>query len=367
MQLDNTCASAGTPWFFPLPQSNLFTASCTTLTVGPGLSSEDLKIISGFTRLVSLLLTFDDTAHSQQHSDAQLPDSLTQLTRLQRLSLECICAIPTSFSSITSLQDLHIAPSSNSVQDLSNYTHLTALAVTPTGLANSYPVLLPFGDTASLQLLTAQTVCKLSNLSCTTQLTRLELCPDSMSTVTWPEALPHLQCLTVDYVDIDHAPPDTAAVMDSFPTAWQAYQSVEEVSLPAVVFHAASMPSMVSMFPVLRRLIIGCLFLQDFPKFLLDLVHLEVLYISKLGLPSMPSEVLLFAKMPHLQCFHVRLSNKTGFNCAAGGVDHLEKLQELFLSHSPVLMRVGLEDAEARSWTFVAESCCPCCLRNRHI
>ena len=137
-----------------------------TLAASPGaLAPAHMQALCSLTALTAL--EFEVTHDVRQwpsDSHLHLPQDLTRLTKLQKMTALSFPALPSDFSRLQHLCNLHLAPSEPIPHDLSTHTLLTRLHVGTGHAEMCLPLALPMGPHVCLQTLILHTYCQLQNL-----------------------------------------------------------------------------------------------------------------------------------------------------------------------------------------------------------
>ncbi len=183
-------------------------STCTSLSLGPGLTAESLATISCYTTLTTLSLALD-AASSLDHA-ASLAGLVT-LPQLHELTLIYLVASTADsaalFGSLTSLRVLSVIPATTNTQDFRLCTQ-TALSFREDDPTEWAELLAPEGTDVSLQHLHLASPCWVSNLQALTQMTYLGICTlnalpvNGNSVITWPCSLPSLKSLCLDMYSV---------------------------------------------------------------------------------------------------------------------------------------------------------------------
>ncbi len=213
---------------------------------------------------------------------AELPTSLTRLSKLQELHVHSINSISASVSVLTSLQVLSLRPLPSSNVNLSGLTQLTSLQLYGSERSTCY---LPQGDCVGLQrLVSEQADCALTNLSDATALMYLEL--KLVEGLQWPTTLQRLQTLRLvdstarsgPFILCGHEqdPVLPEVYMEAIPSEWQYYSSLTCLELPKLAMQE-DMPLWLTVLGQLKELDMPNATFYDFPDRLLQLTSIEVL------------------------------------------------------------------------------------------
>ncbi len=303
---------------------------CTSLSMGPGLTAESLRIVSGYTSLTTLLLTLD-AASSLDHA-ASLAGLVTlpQLHELTLINLVASTADSAAlFESLTSRRVLSVITATTNTQDFRLCTQLTALSFRQDDPTEWAELLAPEGADVSLQQLHLASPCLLSNLQALTQMTYLCLCTlnvlpiDSNSAIAWPCSLLSLKGLCLDMYSVM----DMGEDFVDLPNEWQNYTGLQELILPPIC--APDLPSWFSKLQQLTHLELPMSTFPSFPKYLSQLQKLEHLAISGYSV-RVTSDVL--TQLPHLshldlgEHYEEESNDETGNGCPASDMANLELL-----------------------------------------
>ncbi len=340
----------------PLELSNIFpeanlcwlnttaASTCTSLSMGPGLTAESLEMVSGYTSLTTLSLTLD--ADSSLDHAASLAGLVT-LPQLHDLTLIHLVASTADsallFGSLTPLRVLCLVPASSNMQDFRMCTQLTALSFRQDGPTEWAEILAPKGTDVSLQHLHLASPCLLSNLQALTQMTYLSLCTlnvlpvnGNSSAIAWPCSLPSLKSLCLDsmlYMEEDFI---------DLPDKWQNYTGLQELILPPIC--ASDLPSWFSKLQQLTHLELPMSSFPGFPKCLSQLQKLEHLAISGYSV-RYTSDVIGLAQLPRLshselgEHYEEESDDDTGNGCPASDIENLELLGKALESRPLRLMQ----------------------------
>jgi len=341
---------ASIPWLHTAVAS-----TCTSLSMGPGLTAESLAITSCYTTLTTLSLTLD-AASSLDHA-ASLAGLVT-LPLLHELTLIYLVASTADsaalFGSLTSLRVLCVVPATTNTQDFRLCTQLTALSFRQDGPTEWAELLAPEGTDVSLQHLHLASPCLLSNLQALTQMTYLSLCTlnalpvDGNSAITWPCSLRSLKSLCLDMYSVMYMGEDFI----DLPNEWQNYTGLQELILPPIC--ASDLPSWFSKLQQLTHLELPMSTFPVLPKCLSQLQKLEHLAISGYSV-RYTSDVIGLAQLPQLS--HLELGERyeeesddeTGNGCPASDMANLELLAKALESRPLRLMQKHPESY----WDFI--------------
>jgi len=214
---------------------------------------------------------------------AELPTSLTRLSKLRELHVHSINSISASVSMLTSLQVLSLRPLPSSNVDLSGLTQLTSLRLYGSERSTCH---LPQGDCVGLQrLVSEQADCALTNLSDVTALTYLEL--KLVEGLQWPTTLQRLQTLRLvdstarsgPFINLyghEQDPVLPEVYMEAIPAEWQYYSSLTCLELPKLATQE-DMPLWLTALGQLKELDMPNATFYEFPDRLLQLTSIEVL------------------------------------------------------------------------------------------
>ena len=205
----------------------VFRTSCSQLRV-KGATMQLLPILSSFSSLVSLTINAERTVTLV--NQLCLPECLMSLKNLQSLSASKYINLPASYTSLTRLTYLQIAPTSRQT-DLSGYTQVQHLQIGP-DWGHSGRILLPVSAPASLQHLAVSHGHGLPHLAAATKLTSLELEVSNIARMNWPTTLTRLRSLQLRHLFFD-GPYLQQFVPNS---NWQHYTDLQKLVLPDFAF-----------------------------------------------------------------------------------------------------------------------------------
>ena len=163
-----------------------------------------------------------------------LPQDLTRLTNLQKLTALSFPALPSDFSQLQQLNKLYLAPPELIPHDLSTHTHLTQLQI-GTRYAEALPLALPAGPNVSLKSLIRHSNCELQHLEDCKELRDLQVVPQLGLHMLWDEAfptcMPHLTQLVVHNPAHLHG---ESEVWGKLPDQWQHYTALQKLCIPTL-------------------------------------------------------------------------------------------------------------------------------------
>ena len=230
MLLDIQQAGIAGPSFKPFAFSASGTASfklselparaaqkCTRLELLRKIPSPQLDCIKSLSNLTCLKLRLDTELASAIDHARLVKDIACLEKHLEKLKLTYLAVssgVVTMCSQLSSLRSLHIMSSSVSgmMWDFQTGTQLTSINFS-SACKRPRKLLLPVGDTVSLQKLKIMASCHVRNLGFATKLKCIAIDPESLeaSHIEWPPMLPSLQDFTDAGADYDypmqHFPP----------------------------------------------------------------------------------------------------------------------------------------------------------------
>ena len=287
-----------------------------------------------------------------------LPQDLTRLTNLHKLTALSFPALPSDFSRLQQLNKLYLAPPELISHDLSTHTHLTKLQIR-TRYAEPLPLALPAGPHVSLESLILHSNCKLQHLEDCKELRELEVVPQLGRHMLWdgafPTSLPHLTRLVVDDPAELHG---ESELWGKLPDQWQHYTALRTLSIPDLVLEA--LPEWITTLSELRILEMQGLSFNSnpyFPSILRNMPKLQILNMDGIDV-FIVQEVIDLAQIPNLVLLM--------FGCIGEDLpdDHplspLEAEEVLCFQHLAValeahpnkLMQTPLSASSNQIWTF---------------
>lgn len=207
-----------------------------SLAAGPvQLTPAHMQALCSLTKLKVLELQANMPIR-QSPSDVypDLPQDLTRLTNLQKLTALSFPALPSDFSQLQQLNKLYLAPPELIPHDLSTHTHLTQLQI-GTRYAEALPLALPAGPNVSLKSLIRHSNCELQHLEDCKELRDLQVVPQLGLHMLWDEAfptcMPHLTQLVVHNPAHLHG---ESEVWGKLPDQWQHYTALQKLCIPTL-------------------------------------------------------------------------------------------------------------------------------------
>ena len=290
--------------------------------------------------------------------DVDLPQDLTRLTKLQKLTALSFPALPSDFSRLQHLCNLHLAPAERMPHDLSAHTLLTKLHIGTCRL-RSLPLALPKGPDVCLQSLILHADCQLQNLEDCKELRDLEIVPELGQGMLWDGAfaiaLPHLTQLSVAEPREVHGEHEE---WGKLPDHWQQYTGLRKLSIPMLTLEA--LPEWITTLSELHILEMQFVsFDADtyFPSILRHMPKLQILNMECID-TFIGEELLHLAQIPNLLLLvfdGIGEDPRSSQPLPPLSDDEVLSFQQLAValeSHPNQLMQTSLSASSTQIWTF---------------
>ena len=354
----NRCCRAAGGFRLSSTILELLPSLCTSLSLGPGLTSVDVAKLSTLTRLAHLDLRINN---SDQPLRRMPMDHLTKLTCLADLELYFPPKLPASGHRFEWLESLTLAPRTSATVNLTQYKHLTYLCFSPSDSSN-VPVMLPSAADNCLISLAVHACCDFQNLEDAQHLRRIEVSPYAavFDSINWPASLPKLDAIEI-YQSSEYYSYDRYYDMWSFrnmrirhlPDDWQNYTGLLSLKVP--FYQGRDLPDCFSTLQQLKWLYIPSAPLAYFPDCLSRLSQLRHLGLDKVEGFLDCDNVVGLADLEHLTYLNFGLQLCiSGTSRSDYNIQSLMRLSAALHAKDTKMVRKEYhDDKHTDIWTFV--------------
>ena len=314
---------------------------CTHLELLCSIPSSQLDRVASLSNLtcLKLLLRTESDSHTVDH--ARLVKDIACLRHLDKLKLTYLAissSVVTMFSKMSSLRSLHIMLRTDAVMvcDFQKGTQPTSINFSA-AYKSGTKLLLPVGDTVSLQKLKVGDPCDVFNMGFATKLKRISISPDRLesSNIEWPQMLPNLQDLTDDGAERGN-------LVQHLPSEWAAYTNLTRICLNT--FIAEDLPAWFSNLQQLQRLDLEFATFPRLPSCLSRLSGLQSLNLAHIN-AYLPADIVGLASLPTLTSLEFGYKFMRSKSFTAAERLHLKLLELHLWLHKPLLKRYGDADS----------------------